>query len=207
VKLVVGLGNPGSRYARTRHNAGFRIVECFAERHAIGLESERFGGHFGRGRVASPSGEPLDVGVLEPQEFMNCSGDAVALALAKLPVEDPARDLIVAVDDVDLPFGRLRLRAGGGAAGHKGLAHVILRLGRSDFPRLRFGLGRPAIPIDTAAWVLERFTPEEEHALGPLVATAADALDAWLFEGLTAAMNRFNRAADRSSDAPVGVEE
>jgi PTH1 family peptidyl-tRNA hydrolase len=206
VKLVVGLGNPGPRYARTRHNAGFRIVERFAERHAIALDSERFGARFGRGRIRAPSGDPLDVGVLEPLEFMNRSGDAVAAALAKLPVEDPARDLMVAVDDVDLPFGRLRLRAAGGAAGHKGLADVIDRLGRSDFPRLRFGLGRPTLPIDTADWVLQRFTDQEEQALAPLVAAAADALDAWLFEGLTVAMNRFNRAADRPEDS-VEIEE
>ena len=157
MKLVVGLGNPGPRYARTRHNAGFRVVECFAARHGIELASERFGGLFGRGRVVVPGAEPLDVGVLEPQSFMNRSGDVVALALSKLPVEDPSRDLIVALDDVDLKFGRLRLRAGGSAAGQKGLAHLIERLGRSDLPRLRFGIGRPQTPIDVTAFVLERF--------------------------------------------------
>ena len=191
---MVGLGNPGPRYARTRHNAGFRVAECFAARHAIELSSERFGGVFGRGRVALPGAAPLDVGVFEPQGFMNRSGDAVALALSKLPVEDPAHDLIVALDDVDLPFGRLRLRGSGGAAGQKGLAHIIERLGRDDLPRLRFGVGRPTLPIDTADWVLERFAPEQEQALPGLLATAADALDAWLCLGLEAAMNRFNRA-------------
>jgi len=206
VKLVVGLGNPGQRYARTRHNAGFRIAECFAARHAIPLDAERFGAHFGRGCIVPPAGEPVDVGVLEPQGFMNRSGDAVALALSMLPVEDPSRDLLVTLDDVDLPFGRLRLRPGGGAAGHKGLAHLIERLGRDDLPRLRFGIGRPLTPIDTAAWVLERFSPEQEQALPELVASAADAIDAWLGEGLEAAMNRYNRAAGRSED-PVGIEE
>jgi PTH1 family peptidyl-tRNA hydrolase len=206
VKLVVGLGNPGPRYARTRHNAGFRIAECFAARHAIALDSERFGARFGRGRVAVASGGPHDVGVLLPQEFMNCSGDAVALSLSKLPIEDPSRDLIVAFDDVDLPFGRLRLRAGGGAGGHKGLVDVIAKLGRDDLPRLRFGVGRPATPIDVTDWVLQRFSPEQEQALGGLVSQAADALDAWLREGLAAAMNRYNRAADESGDR-VGIEE
>ena len=206
MKLIVGLGNPGSRYARTRHNAGFRVAEGFAARHAIALDSNSFGARFGRGRIAAPAGGSLDVGVLEPQEFMNRSGDAVALALSMLPVEDPSRDLLVTLDDVDLPFGRLRLRAGGGAAGHKGLEHLIERLGRSDLPRLRFGIGRPLTPIDTVDWVLQRFTPEEEHALGGLVATAADAIDAWLGEGLEAAMNRYNRAVDRPEN-PVGIEE
>lgn len=199
MKLVVGLGNPGPRYARTRHNAGFRIAECFAARHAIALDSERFGARLGRGRIATPAGDPLDVGVLEPQGFMNRSGDAVALALSKLPVEDPSRDLLVTLDDVDLPFGRLRLRAGGGAAGHKGLGHLIERLGRSDLPRLRFGIGRPLTPIDVTDWVLERFSPEQEQALAGLVASAADAIDAWLSQGLEAAMNRFNRSVGEVS--------
>jgi PTH1 family peptidyl-tRNA hydrolase len=201
VKLVVGLGNPGPRYAKTRHNAGFRIAECFAARHAIALDSERFGARFGRGRIPAPPGESQDVGVLLPQEFMNCSGDAVALALSKLPVEDPSRDLLVAFDDVDLPFGRLRLRAGGGAGGHKGLTDVIQKLGRDDLPRLRFGVGRPATPIDVTDWVLQRFSPEEEQALGDLLASAADALDAWLGEGLAAAMNRYNRVAEQPEPA------
>jgi PTH1 family peptidyl-tRNA hydrolase len=202
VKLVVGLGNPGPRYARTRHNAGFRIAGCFAARHAIGLDAERFGGFFGRGRIPAARGEAADVGVLLPQEFMNCSGDAVALALSKLPVEDPSRDLMVAFDDVDLPFGRLRLRAGGGAGGHKGLTHVIERLGRDDLPRLRFGIGRPTTPMEVTDWVLQRFSPEEEQALPALIETAADALDAWLREGLAPAMNRFNRTADQPDPAP-----
>lgn len=203
MKLVVGLGNPGPRYARTRHNVGFRIAECFAARHAIALDSERFGARFGRGRIAAPAGESVDVGVLEPQGFMNLSGDAVALALSKLPVEDPARDLMVAFDDVDLPFGRLRLRTGGGSGGHKGLADLIEKLGREDLPRLRFGIGRPSTPIDVIDWVLQRFSPEEEQALGGLVSQAADALDAWLFEGLAPAMNRYNRAAESSGDESV----
>jgi PTH1 family peptidyl-tRNA hydrolase len=195
VKLVVGLGNPGPRYARTRHNAGFRIAERFASRHSIGLDSERFGARFGRGRIAAPGAEPLDVGVLEPQGFMNLSGEAVALALSKLPVEDVSRDLLVTLDDVDLPFGSLRLRGAGSGGGHKGLTDVIERLGRSDFARLRFGIGRPLTPIDVTDWVLQRFSPEEEQALPSLVDEAADALEVWLREGLAPAMNRYNRVA------------
>ncbi len=200
MKLVVGLGNPGPRYARTRHIAGFRIAECFAARQAIALVSDLFVARFGRGRIAAPAGESVDVGVLEPQGFMNLSGDAVALALSKLPVEEPSRDLLVLVDDVDLPFGRLRLRAGGGAGGHKGLAHLIERLGRDDLSRLRFGVGRPVAPIDVTDWVLAKFSPDEEQALAPLIASAADAIDAWLYQGLEVAMNRFNR--DPSPPSP-----
>lgn len=201
MKLVVGLGNPGRRYAATRHNVGFRVVERFAARHAIALDAQRFGGRFGRGRLVPDAGAPLDVGVLEPLTFMNRSGAAVAEALAALPVAEPAQDLMLAFDDVDLPFGRLRLRLGGGAGGHRGLADVIEVLGRRDLPRLRFGVGRPAVPMDTTDWVLTEFSEAEEAALPGRVDAAADALECALVDGVQAAMNRFNRdpaAADES---------
>lgn len=188
MKLVVGLGNPGPRYASTRHNVGFRVVEHFAATRGIPLDAERFAGRFGRGRLASG----LDVGLLEPLTFMNRSGDAVAEALRMLPVADPGEDLLVVLDDVDLPFGRLRLRPGGGGGGHRGLDHLIERLGRSDFSRLRFGIGRPEVPMETADWVLTRFSPDEEKALEALVPTAADAVEAALVEGIAYAMNRYN---------------
>jgi PTH1 family peptidyl-tRNA hydrolase len=203
VKLVVGLGNPGRRYAATRHNVGFRIAERFAEQHGIPLRSSRFGGRFGRGAVGGPGGAPLDVGVLEPQTYMNLSGDSVSEALRCLPVEDPGRDLIVVVDDVDLPFGRLRIRPRGGAAGHRGLSHLIERVGRSDFPRLRFGVGRPTVPMDTADYVLQRFSPEEERALDGRIDEAAAALRAILVDGIQAAMNRFNRDPEPADPASV----
>ena len=202
MKLVVGLGNPGPRYAATRHNVGFRVVERFAQAGGIELSERRFGGRFGRGRVRAPDGARLDVGALLPEGFMNRSGEAVADALRRLPVEEIARDLLVVLDDVDLPFGRLRLRPGGSSGGHRGLEDLIARLGRQDFPRLRFGVGRPALAIDTADWVLQRFSPEEEAALGPRLATAAEAVLAALVQGCTEAMNRFNRAA-LEPDCPV----
>jgi PTH1 family peptidyl-tRNA hydrolase len=195
VKLVVGLGNPGPRYASTRHNVGFRVVDRFAVSRGIALDRERFGGRFGRGRLSGG----LDVGLLQPLTWMNLSGDAVAEALRGLPVADPAEDLLVVLDDVDLPFGRLRLRPGGGGGGHRGLDHVIARLGRRDFPRLRFGIGRPETPIDTRDWVLTRFSPDEERALEPIVATAADAVEAALVDGLPSAMNRYNRDPDAAA--------
>jgi PTH1 family peptidyl-tRNA hydrolase len=200
VKLVVGLGNPGRRYASTRHNVGFRIVDRFAEAQGIALDEERFGGRFGRGRIGGPGGEDLDVGLFEPQGFMNRSGEAVAEALRRLPVAQVDRDLLVALDDVDLPFGRLRLRPGGGAGGHRGLADVISRLGRSDLPRLRFGIGRPRLPMDTADWVLEAFSPEEEERLAPLLDRAATAVREALLLGVVAAMNRVNRTPDSDGE-------
>jgi peptidyl-tRNA hydrolase, PTH1 family len=202
VKLVVGLGNPGPRYAATRHNVGFRVVERFAQQGGIELSERRFGGRFGRARVRAPDGARLDVGAFLPEGFMNRSGEAVAEALRLLPVEEIARDLLVVLDDVDLPFGRLRLRPGGSSGGHRGLEDLIARLGREEFPRLRFGVGRPALPIDTADWVLQRFSAEEEAALGPRLATAAEAVLAALAQGCSEAMNRFNRAA-AEPDCPV----
>lgn len=183
MKLVVGLGNPGARYARTRHNAGCRVVERFAEIQRIPLERERFEGRFGRARIAWGEGGELDVGVLLPQTFMNLSGDAVAAALRGLPVADPSFDLLVVLDDVDLPFGRLRLRAAGGAGGHHGLAHVLERLGTSDLPRLRFGVGRPPGVRDTTDHVLSPFSSEEERALPERLEAAARAIELALVGG------------------------
>jgi PTH1 family peptidyl-tRNA hydrolase len=204
VKLVVGLGNPGPRYAATRHNVGFRIVERFARDHRIGLDERRFGGRFGRGSLALRAGARLDVGVLEPETFMNRSGEAVSEALRCLPVGEIAQDLLVALDDVDLPYGRLRIRPGGGPGGHRGLLDVIACLGRDDFPRLRFGVGRPALPIETTDWVLARFSPEEEAALDERLAAAAQAIETALGEGVSAAMNRFNRDPAGEKEAASG---
>ncbi len=192
MKLVVGLGNPGRRYERTRHNVGFRVAERLRERWRLWEPQERFEGRFARGRVASLGG--LDVGVLEPQTFMNESGGSLAAALRKLPVEDPSRELLIVLDDADLPFGRLRLRAGGGDGGHRGLADVIETLGRRDLPRLRFGIGRPSLPMETADFVLARFSPEEEKALPGHLDRAAEAVETFLGAGIAEAMNRFNAA-------------
>lgn len=195
MKLVVGLGNPGARYAATRHNVGFRVVEHFAQERRIALDERRFGGRFGRGSLRQGDGSRLDLCALLPETFMNRSGEVVREALRLLPVEEIARDLLVVIDDVDLPFARLRLRPAGSSGGHRGLEDLIACLGRQDFPRLRFGVGRPTLPIDTADWVLQRFSPEEEAALGRSLATAAQAVEAVLVLGCSAAMNRFNRAA------------
>ena len=190
MKLVVGLGNPGPRYARTRHNAGVRATERLRARWRLPAPDERFEGRFARGRVEALGG--LDVGVLEPETFMNESGRAVAGALRRLPIEDPATELLVVLDDADLPFGRLRLRGSGSDGGHNGLADVLERLARRDVPRLRLGIGRPSVPMETADFVLARFSTEEEAALPALLDRAADAIECFLREGLAPAMSRFN---------------
>jgi PTH1 family peptidyl-tRNA hydrolase len=192
VKLVVGLGNPGRRYADNRHNVGFRVVASFAERHGIAGAAHACGGCFGRGLAKAPGGAELDVGVLQPQTFMNRSGEVVAEALRCFPVDDPECDLVVVFDDVDLPFGRLRIRPSGGSAGHRGLRNIIDCLETETFARLRFGVDRPP-GIDTADYVLQDFSESEEHELESRIPVAVDALDAMLFAGTTPAMNRFNR--------------
>lgn len=197
MKLVVGLGNPGPEYAETRHNVGFRIVERLAERHGIALRRERrFHGLFGDGVVRG-----VAVGLLAPHTWMNLSGKAVVAAVDALPLGDLASDLVVVYDDLDLPFGRLRVRPGGSAGGHNGLADVQERLGRSDFPRLRFGIGRPTAGGDPVEYVLAPFDVAQRAALEARVALAADALEAILAEGVAAAMNRFN--AHREAEAPT----
>ncbi len=188
MKLVVGLGNPGPRYADTRHNVGVRVVEHFAAARGIDLSAERFSGWLGSGRLVD-----IEVGVLVPATFMNRSGESVSQAVRELPVADPACDLLVVYDDLDLPYGRLRLRPAGGAGGHRGMSDVIDKLGRADFPRLRFGVGRPPEAVDPVEYVLEPFTREQRVSLQECVDSASQAVDCALRDGVVNAMNRFNR--------------
>lgn len=196
MKLLVGLGNPGARHAGSRHNVGFAVAERFAERCGFALDESAFGGRFGRGRLAGAR-----VAALEPTTFMNRSGDAVARAVTVLGL-DPAADLLVAFDDVDLPFGRLRLRPRGGAGGHRGVAHILERLGGGEFARLRFGVGRPPPPLDTAEYVLAPFSEEESAALPAALTLAAQAAECAFREGVAAAMDAFNR--DPAAPSPSG---
>jgi PTH1 family peptidyl-tRNA hydrolase len=196
VKLAVGLGNPGDRYVHTRHNVGFRVVEALAREFGIEALEHRFGGVFG---VSSPGANglgsrfPGGLAVLCPHTFMNRSGESVAAALDQFPVDDLARDFAVVVDDLDLPFGRLRIRPGGGAGGHRGLESLIEHLGTRTFPRLRFGIGRPGPGKDPVQYVLARFTDAEEQQLGERIPLAVSALAMLFQEGVEATMNRFNR--------------
>jgi PTH1 family peptidyl-tRNA hydrolase len=184
VKLVVGLGNPGARYAATRHNVGFRVVEAFAAAHQIRLRPA--GEHaVGRGILA---GETL--WVVEPLGYMNRSGSAVRAMLDETSGEPGV--LLVVYDDLDLPLGQLRFKRAGGHGGHNGVRSIIESLGTDAFLRLKVGIGRPPEGRDPVQYVLEPFLPEEEAAMGPAVERARDAIDAALTEGVNAAMNRFH---------------
>ncbi len=184
MKLIVGLGNPGREYARTRHNIGRMVVDLFARRCGIEVKRRRFKSLVGE---VHAGGEK--VVLLKPVTFMNLSGGAVAAALAFYKLE-PERMLVVC-DDMDLPLGRLRLRAGGGTGGHRGLASIEASLGTQEYPRLRFGISKPE-SIEAADHVLAKFEDAEEDEVLQALTRAAEAVEMWLGEGMERAMNVFN---------------
>ena len=194
-KLIVGLGNPGSKYAGSRHNVGFRVVECLAERNAGVWQPER--NLQAMASVVELGGR--SVALLAPQTFMNRSGDCVVAALDRWPNLDPAADLIVVYDDLDLPTGRIRLRPSGGGGGHNGIGHILERLGSQAVPRLRFGIGRPDPSQAVIDWVLGAFTLEEEQALPAAIEWAAEALEVAARDGVVSAMGRYNASRAGSS--------
>jgi PTH1 family peptidyl-tRNA hydrolase len=185
MRLVVGLGNPGSRYRLTRHNLGFMVVDLLADRWGVTVGGKRHDAETGTGQYAGAR-----VLLAKPQTFMNLSGESVA-KLRRLHRLEP-RDILAVYDDLDLPFGTMRLRGDGGAGGHNGVASLISVLGKG-FPRLRVGIGRPPGGADPVGYVLEPFTPEERTQLGPIVERAAESVESWLDHGLEATMNVANR--------------
>jgi len=207
VKLIVGLGNPGQEYVRTRHNAGFMALDRLAARHAPGaIARSRFGGVCVEGRIARP-GEPGEEKtlLLKPMTFMNRSGGSVGEAVRFYKL-DPVADLLVLVDDVALDCGAIRVRASGSAGGHNGLTDIERALGTSAYARLRIGIG-PRGRAEQVGFVLGRFTDEQMDALTPALEKAADASEAWALQGVDAAMNRFNvRPARDRDDAPEAGE-
>jgi PTH1 family peptidyl-tRNA hydrolase len=205
VKLIVGLGNPGPEYARTRHNAGFMVVDRFAARWASA------GGEIARSRFGGLATECSVKGhkalLLKPLTYMNRSGQSIVQAIAFYKC-DPASDLLVLVDDVALPTGAIRLRPGGSAGGHNGLADIQRALGNDTYPRLRIGIDAKPPVIALHDYVLGRFSDEQLTALAPALEKACDAAELFITDGLDAAMNRFNRKDDpppppASSPSPI----
>lgn len=186
--LVVGLGNPGSQYADTRHNVGFAVVERLAAR-----AGERFKAHKASGNTSEVSEARLvgrRVVLAKPRSYMNVSGGPVAGVLRYFGV--PATGLVVVHDDLDLEFGAIRLKRGGGEGGHNGLRSISQSLGTKDYLRVRFGIGRPPGRQDPADFVLRRFTSGERTDVDLAVELAADAVEALLTESLENAQNRFH---------------
>jgi PTH1 family peptidyl-tRNA hydrolase len=183
-KLVVGLGNPGREYVGTRHNIGFAVLDALAGKRDCSLRNRlKFGGEVG---------ETGGVTLLKPQTFMNRSGQAVAALVKWLKLTPP--EVLVVVDDADLPLGKLRLRLAGGSGGHNGLRSIIEALGSEEFRRLRVGIGRrEPVGADITNHVLGRFGAAERAAADAAVADAVAAIECCLSDGFTVAMNRFNR--------------
>lgn len=185
MKLIVGLGNPGREYAGTRHNVGFDVADEVAGRMGVAFRrSWRFPADLAEGTL-----EGERVLLVKPRTYMNRSGEAVAPLMNKKGVSPS--DLIVVVDDVDLPLGRLRLRKFGSAGGHNGLKSIIASIGSEQFPRVRIGIGRDSAR-DTADHVLGRFTPEERPVIAEATRRAADAIAVAIRSGWERAMNEFN---------------
>ncbi|MBI4232858.1 MAG: aminoacyl-tRNA hydrolase [Chloroflexi bacterium] len=185
MKLLVGLGNPGATYARTRHNAGARCLEYLAARSGIPMAQRSRHALLGQGIL-----EGAAVVLARPRTYMNLSGEAARYLVDRFGVRPP--DLLVLCDDMDLPLGKLRIRPSGSAGGHNGMRSVIAALGNQEFPRLRVGIGRPPQGLDEVTYVLGHFTPEEEAVMQGVMPRVADAVACILREGLAAAMNRFN---------------
>lgn len=184
--LVVGLGNPGPSYSGTRHNIGFRAVDALAKRLNTSVSNKDLRSLVGRARVP---GEATDVVLAKPQTFMNLSGRAVAPLLRKHNLGP--QDLWVVHDDIDLPFGRLRIRRGGGAGGHNGISSIFQDVADRDFVRIRMGVGRPD-PDDAVDYVLDTFVEPERERLPAFIDLAVEAVVTGLVEGLEISINKFN---------------
>ncbi len=184
--LIVGLGNPGRKYERTRHNAGFLSADEIGRRLSVPIEQEKYDALIGRGRITEH-----EVVLVKPQTFMNESGRAVSALLSGLYLTPDS--LVVIHDELDLPLGTVRIKSGGGHGGHNGIRSLIDQLGTAEFVRVRVGIGRPVPGIDAADFVLSPFLPEERQAAGEAVTKAADAVIALVSDGLTRALNLFNQ--------------
>jgi peptidyl-tRNA hydrolase, PTH1 family len=194
VRLLVGLGNPGAAYERTRHNVGWRVLERLARKWNAVPAPQALSYRGARGAI-----EERQVELMWPLTYMNASGDALLEWRTRHELD--ADKLLVISDDVYLPVGALRIRSRGSSGGHRGLESVEAALGSQEFARLRIGVGR-ASGAELREHVLECFEEDEEAIVTGTVAQAADAAECWVLEGVTAAMNRFNRRAGQEADEP-----
>ena len=182
---MVGLGNPGPKYAQTRHNAGFLCVDNLAETHGISLSHRRRQATLGEGEI-----DGLRIAVAKPRTFMNQSGQGIRYLLDYYRAKP--EDLVIIYDDMDLPLGALRIRPKGSAGGHMGMQSIIASIGTEEFPRVRVGIGRPAEGADEIAYVLGRFSREERQVMEEASGRVAEAVACLLTQGIDEAMNRYN---------------
>ena len=186
--LIAGLGNPGPDYRHNRHNVGFMVVDVLASALGAPIQRVEMRALVGKGTL-----DGNRVILAKPQTYMNNSGQSVAplARFYKIPLEH----ILVVHDDLDLPFGSLRLRPLGGTGGQKGMESIVAQLGTREFPRLRVGIGRPPGRMDPADYVLHNFDPDEQDVLPELLGHAVDAVRSFVLEGIEIAMNRFNGSA------------
>ena len=186
MKLIVGLGNPGVKYRMTRHNVGYMVLAELAERHPGNRPQSKFHGDLMN--ISAPGGE--SVLLLAPTTYMNRSGLSVSEAVGFYKISP--NDILIICDDLNLPFGKLRLRSEGSSGGQKGLADIVRVLGTDKVPRLRIGIGNPPGQMDAADYVLMNFTEKEQPDLKITIKQAADAAVCWLNKGIDEAMNQYN---------------
>ncbi len=193
MNLIVGLGNPGRTYAHNRHNIGFRCINYLAKQYSIAVKRNRCQAQIGEGKIAG-----VEVLLAKPKTYVNESGKAVIQLLRKYNIA--SEDLLVIYDDLDLPLGKIRIRQGGSAGGHKGIKSIISVLDSQDFSRIKVGIGRPigeaGAPLNDedaiVGYVLSDFTSQEVKLIKPAIITVAEAISCILTDGMIAAMNKFN---------------
>jgi PTH1 family peptidyl-tRNA hydrolase len=185
LKIIVGLGNPGERYAATRHNIGFRCANLLAKRYSLEFSDKK-----GKALIAVGGMEGQRVALAKPRTFMNNSGEGVKYLLERFGAT--SADLIVIYDDMDLPLGAIRVRGGGSGGGHKGIGSIMQATGTQEVTRVRVGIGRPPEGTDSVEYVLSAFLPDEQAKVEQALAQAADAVALVLREGVEAAMGRYN---------------
>ena len=184
--LIIGLGNPGPEYENTRHNVGFRCVESLATKYGLSWNKKKQS----KAKIADGSIAGHRVILVKPQTYMNLSGSSVqGLSLF---YKIPSDRILVIFDDMDIPLGTLRIRSKGGSGGHRGMADIVQKLGTQEIARIRFGIGRPPLRMDPAAYVLQPFRGDDVRLVNAATDAASAAIEAWITDGINYAMNQFN---------------
>lgn len=194
MKAIIGLGNPGMKYAGTRHNIGFDAVTAIADKYNLSINNKKFKGVYADGHIAGEK-----VLMVQPQTFMNLSGECVR-EVADFYKLNPD-EIIIICDDINLDVGRLRIRKKGSAGGHNGLKNIIAHLGTEEFPRIRVGVGEKTEGWDLADYVLARFDKDSEPVIREALANVVGAVETWISEGIDAAMNRFNVSRNKKEES------
>ncbi|WMX55800.1 aminoacyl-tRNA hydrolase [Peribacillus sp. R9-11] len=186
MKIIVGLGNPGKQYEKTRHNVGFEVIDELSKKWSISLDQAKHKGIYGVGMVRGEK-----VLLLKPLTYMNLSGESISAVMHFFKVE--IADVVIIYDDLDLPPGRIRLRQKGSAGGHNGIKSTISHLGTQDFNRIRIGIGRPIGHVPVPDYVLGRFSQEEWNHVGATIVKSAASCEAWLEKPFIQVMNEYNQ--------------